>query len=286
MSMPGFRPGQAALFIFAAIGAVASAITIISFLSSGSSRLHASAYVNRLLIPQSIQRVLTDQAETDTIPDFVRMLETAFECNASETAEGKELDHTCAHLTDLETVSEKINQYGRLGGAVVEIELENRGSSRATNIRIDSSRIEDLNLERPDGEWVTPQQNESKQYLIPDLNPGESLNVLAFHNSYTPYRYSQWQVEDFLPQITYSEGLVDYTPYSHQLNSFSDHINDMSVFDWVFGTIMVIAGSIFVTILVFLPFALIDARMKGKPISSVFKPEQPADSGPSQAANE
>ena len=177
--------------------------------------------------------------------------------------------HFCKHVKDMISASDQTKGAYVDSGTVLEMDVENRGSTKATGLRISTSGIEFINAFR-DSNFIPPgydQQNES--YTLPDLNPGEEYRLEIWQDGlpYSHDGYSTFQT----PDISFNGPPISVTKYTYVKESTYEVLDALSAFGPVFGTILFVIVCVVLGIGFILIIALIEALFKGKPLTSVFK---------------
>ncbi|MEM1053635.1 MAG: hypothetical protein AAGI28_16240 [Pseudomonadota bacterium] len=148
-------------------------------------------------------------------------------------------------------------------------EVTNNGSVAAEKIRIDAKDVFAIQVRQGDGFRRMTKQRRGSFYELPDLNPGEALDVLIWSEEWNSEQALFRETE--FPKVTFSGRRVDFR-IKREVSEFWYEVSDFfDTFPLVVGVILLISFSFVITLGVVFLFAFADAVVKGKPISDLFE---------------
>lgn len=265
------------LGLFAVIGFLASIVTIMSFFSQSSgARLEVDTYANRFRTPLYSGGALKQGEDARAIVEKLR----DHDCDGQNqdkvlledyaTASKNPKEYNCKLMIDIEFAARWNGENAGSFSRLFEYEIRNSGDGIARDIRIRASELNSLQYQRANGFVDIRKDHEGEFFHLPDLNPGETLSVLAWSNSSvseSPY----WR-EESPPAITYAGARIKvqknlpvpegwYTIYDTVIKGSSP----------IFIGLLVVGLSVAVVLIIAFIISIGTAIYQGNPISSVFK---------------
>jgi hypothetical protein len=263
----------AALFLFAAVGFVASITTIYDVFYKGKARLTAQIYPSNLSFPFYFYKVM-GTGQGDNGRAFLNRLgencQTSEVAGTSQADEAKKTSHSCEHVNDLKFLSDNISDMYTSLGTVLTIDLENRGETKASGIKLNSHNFLFMDVYSNGSRIRAEYKPDSSSYSLPEINPGEGYRLVIWRNGSA---YSNGKLYDFqLPKITYDGPPVEIEQYAYSSGVFYEVPDFIRSAGPVFGTIFVLCFCIFVSLGLLLVVGLVAQIVQGRPVSEMFKP--------------
>lgn len=269
---------SAGLWIFAAIGAIASLITIVGFLKPSTAQLEVSVYPNQFAVPNFIESVLSDNIYGNGA-DLVEKIA------AGVCVDKQKVDHSykvvdkndpvCKNLSDIKIAS---NQISRLQGSYLyDMRIVNTGSSVAKGIKLNGSYIVAADMFVDENELIKNPVTESGSYKVPDMNPGDEIKILVWSRLPT-YDFRSFYDFEKIPRITYENGSIEQNTYIHAPRMYADTYDFMNSFHWSIQAFIIFVAALLIVLPTVLILSTIEALVKGKPLSSVFQTTTPVAS--------
>lgn len=263
------------LWIFAAVGFLASVVAIYGFFAPDSAQLQSKVYVQTVKIPREIS--VPFSAKDDDLASFGDSLER-ISCGPDEGGQSDKPDlHVCNHGKTLKRVSEKIGNLKYPVSVVYEISLTNTGNAIAKNIQLDGSNVVFIDVYNPKGTPISLQRNESRDiYNLPDLNPNDSLKLDIWSSAGIVYNYDGiFNPEENLPSFTYSDGRVATSLYVHAPESYYGLWEFLRTFPAIISVFIVIVICFLVAGGTVVVLSVVVGVAQGKALSTIFA--TPAD---------
>lgn len=275
---------QASLWLFAAIGAVASLATVLNLLSPQRAEVEVQMYPNMFAIPADVEMEISDDYKENGAT-FFRSMQTIF-CNSEnqykiQIPSAEEKKHFCEHSTALVNLSQKISKITSPDADLYELKLSNPGSEIAKGLRLTGNKIEYLDIFNDGNLLLDNKIDETGAHLLPNLNPGDSIRVLAWSRN-PGYSYESFYNFERTPRVTFEGGSVHQTTQIHVPRLYADIYSFLGSMPVALQLFMVISFSFLISLPTLFVIAAISAVIKGQPLSSIFetqsKPVQDATS--------
>jgi len=288
MSSDSSKIGRVTLWLFAAVGAIASVLTINHLITDSKPKLSGEVYVNKYMMPNSFVEALAF-GDRDNLDDCGRKLQRAFDCDTpeSEKEDGdRGWSHDCGHLAELDELSDKVSAHEYSDVAYLDIRLENRGDKVARGIRYQPRSFIELDVRSASGTIVELDKTDTQQLVLPDLNPGEALKIELLARD-PVFRYDQFSYDSYVPSITYEDGRASFVVFAHDFANDSDRMATNSIGEWIFIVFVAIVGSFVVVLIVVGLSSVAVGIYRGAPVqewlNSFDKPHETGESAESEA---
>ena len=277
----GARFSTITLWLFAAIGALASIVAIAAFFWPNKAQVEVDIYPNEFKIPLVIESVFVENS-THNGRAFINNLNDDICKNPKKSKSLDENDnkHVCDHINAIVVASDEISNVTSFPVSMYRMEVRNNGRSVAKGLRLSGSGIKAVNIFNESDQWIANEINESGAFVLPNLNPGENIKVYAW-SKFPRYEYKSFYDFEKIPQITYEDGSASIATKVHSARIFSDIYDFLQAFPLFIQVIMVSFLSIFVSVPFLISVSIIDAIVNKKPLSSIFNTT--ADSVPESA---
>lgn len=279
---------NAALLFFAFVGFIASFISVYEyFRPSSGSILSISGRVDTFRVPlyaggalqnstsgrEYASELRSDNCADVAVPGIATI--TLGELAELEIPE-EEVDAAiiCKDAIDVEYAARFAGIYSSGYGTIYTYQLDNSGTEIARDIRLADDEVLTAQYRRGSEFVELKKQRGDEFYRLPELNPGETLTLLAWTGEYHPTeRYLD--AEDF-PALTYSGPAPSFVIAKRIEGAWGEIGSFFEGTPWPIA--IVILGAIGVLLLLALVFviSIVDALINGKPISSIFKSDQEA----------
>lgn len=261
---------QAALFLFAFVGFIASLTTIYSSSWQRKSQLSADVYPSSASIPYFIYAGIGSGFE-DNERSFVNLLgETCTEANKSK----EDKKHFCDHIESLKITSNSVEKLYKFRGVKLDIFLKNNGDVTARNIRVEQSGVEFIDAFSKGSRIKTTYDENGKFYSIPDLNPGEELLIEAWASG-TPFRRDSYYHPD-VPNITFDGPPVLISNYLYVSESQWSLVEIFFDLGPVAGTFFFIIIGLLAGIFVIIFITVIVGIARGQTLTQIFSTDSNA----------
>lgn len=273
-----------ALLFFAFVGFVASFITVVEFLRPKSNTsLDVQAQIHDFRVPlyvaanlknDSAARILARElkkraCQTVQVPGIASISYADLgKIDLSEAELDKALK--CKDAIDVEYAARWAGIYGSGYSTLYEYEIQNTGTEIAKQIRLSSENVLAIQFRRDALKFFDlPKSEDESFYNIPDLNPGEKINLLIWSDDY--HSDVKYVSDNDLPKLSFSGSRVNislFLPVPYEVYGFYSAYEDMPI--WLFF-IFFVAMCFIVTMAVIFVFSIAEAVLRGKPLSSIFE---------------
>lgn len=264
------------LGVFAFFGFLSSAVTVAQYFSDGSPNLVVKRQAFNSIVPQDILDSFGTSKDPGSIGNFANHTEQVF-CtilNEEDLKNRDEIERHCADAKVLKAVPDYLHLFDGSSLFIVYYKIENKGGQKASGLKFsDSSVLMVEDTTRGEGKEID--KTDSGEFLLPDVNPGQEINIYAWVSGWIddfddPY----YSTRPSMPKLLYEGSNVDYVDYYPVRTFYYDIIDFFEFLWWPFRIVFVLLICILVTGITVLFFQLVDAILKGKPISNIFKDEK------------
>lgn len=265
-----------ALGVFAVFGFIESVTAITQAVQTDSAQLTAKVYPSRLKFPHYFDAVLGSGYKENGRTFFNALKKTCPDDQNAKQAtpqpeHGTETskEHVCKHASDLVFASDRISELYESEGVAFDIDLENKGKTKASGIKISSSKLLFLDAYSGGLRVKLDYNSDTGLYSLPDLNPGQKLYVSAWQKGIA---YDYGDLYDFqLPQVSFDGPPVEVTKYTYVRSSIFALVDFFDTFGAVFGTILFLVFCGLIGLFAILIIAVIEALITGKSLTALFK---------------
>ncbi len=275
---------QYSLVIFAFFGFISSLVSVFAFFyPSETSSLEARVTQERFRVPLYIGQDFKNYSDSNRLITTWRTI-TCDDLNEDivskhtmkEIGDGSIVGHDaqsaslCKLAQEAETAALWAGDHSDQFYAMYIIEFTNNGSKIANGLKIGSDKIAAIQRSQADNYVDITSALKDGFYPLPDLNPKESMKVIAWAKSPIGYSFRYIDKSD-LPSITYSGGSVDIK-LMREVPEFWYNLFD--IFEGIPLLITIpflISICIGVASTVLISMAVIDALIRGKPLREIFK---------------
>jgi len=212
------------LWLFAAIGALASIATVAAYFRSTSAKINVTVYPNKFEVPFFLDTTLSNN-DKDNEASFFQAMKSVF-CQKTNiytvTIKSEEnRKHFCDHATTGALISESTTGLTKTKIDMYDLSVENDGSSVASGLRVSGNGIQNVDIYNQSNLWIGSKLDNSGAYILPDLNPGQKLRVIVW--SRTPgYDYESFYSSQDVPQVSYTNGSAATHTMIHAPSIYAD----------------------------------------------------------------
>lgn len=278
---------NAALIFFAAVGFIASVVTVLTYLNpSEISSLRVTVTPGYFRIPEYTAGLgKSDSTAKKLVDDMAKLMCKDFDRNslaglddaaiAAMKFDSKkhELAINCRDINQAEFMMRWSAAFADDPSTLYRYSVENDGTKIAQRIRLSSESVNAVQIRRGSKYANIDKGTSGDSFPIPDLNPKEQIDLIVWTNLES-YRDTYWDT-DGAPKVTFSGSNIH--------TEFMRYVPDgwWGIYDF-FETMPIVLIIIFVVVIAMLvtfgsvlaisiPIALIT----GKPIGSIFETEKP-----------
>ncbi|MBX3560861.1 MAG: hypothetical protein KF780_03515 [Sphingomonas sp.] len=290
-SSPVRKASGAALFFFAIVGFVASIVTIVAFLKPDSAgALHVEITPSYFQIPmevaspfgegESARRMLSDlrrsacESNRQTLQSGEERRED--QAGNEERSSNSETSNLCEDARATDRAVAWLVAYSSGPGTLYRYEITNNGTRLAQQIRITSENVASLQIRRGGNFLNIIEDDQGEYYQLPDLNPRESLSVLVW--TVNPRYGLLYQGAEDAPRVTFSGHLVTTEFLKHVPDGWWNMYDFTRNLPTIFVIVFVVALAFVIVFTIIFVIAIMDAIIRGKPLSSVFQTQKKQDS--------
>jgi len=284
------NPVNLALLFFAVVGFLGSAVTVIQFFKPDEvSKLEVEIYPSEFRTPKYSSGALeSGEAARDLVRDVrstaceglnqdeILKTDRSDLATLSKNEPELEIITSCKNWTEIEFAARWAGEYSESDGEMLRYEVKNTGRKVAEDIRIRATQLNSLQYKIGNAYIEATKGSDEEYFEIPDLNPNESVTILAWSSSFLITRtYSDW---DDYPPITFAGSEVHtelFKPVPDGWFNFHDNVRDMPII--ILG-VFVVFFSLLVVLLTWLTIAIPTALLTGKSLSDVFDPDTKSES--------
>lgn len=270
------------LIFFAAFGFFASLVTIIEYLRPADAlSLNVSVNQHDFRVPLYVAESLQQGASAREVVDDLRRISckdidetivvaaSPADLLKMDVENGNKTVTQCRDMIDIEFVSRWAGETSKRNSAMLEYTIKNDGAKTAQDIRIEAQDIASLQYERGRDFISAEKSSDGDHYVLPNLNPNETLNILTWMNgSPRDISYSDWN--DF-PKVTFSGHQVNMELYKPVPDSWYSIYDFLSSAPLILSTFFVIAISILIVLAMYLFIGLIISIFTGHKLSKVLE---------------
>lgn len=269
------------VFFFTAVGVLSSLVTVFAYFEPrNDSSLHVRVERSQFRLPQEIGTLISDGSGGRRILSELNATCTegneqssAPEAAASNTAASVEETGICRDSRQVLTAVRWLDSYSGSAGTLFEYEIENQGGTAASQIRLNSSGVSAVQVLRGDSYRALRPDPPGDYYSLPDLNPREKAFLLVWTSggSFSPSDY--WSRRE-VPALTFSGSSVSVDSYGNVPGFWYDLYDVYGTMPLWLAVPMLVAVSFLITGILVLFINVVDALIRGKPLSSVFKAQK------------
>lgn len=279
---------NASLVFFAIVGFLASVVTVLEYLRPATeSSLSVDLFPYEFRTPhysgQSMQNGEPARRASASLSELFCIDLDENQVRNTERADLTEfvtddvpLDQVidCKNFTEIEFASRWNGEYSSSERGLYKYVVTNNGRSVAEDIRIQAADLNSLQYRRGTDFIDVEKSNDEEYFALPELNPNETLEVLAWtsNSSFLPMRH--YAEADDYPRVTFagsrvSTNLYKMVPYTWY--EFSDFVDSAPL---LFLIVFLIVGAVIVLLALWLVVAVPMALVTGKPLNQVFVAEK------------
>ena len=277
IAKPRARRKDFLLGLFAIIGLLSSIITISSYFSQGKgAKLEVEIYSNQFRTPIYSGGALREGKEARIYAeglrkaDCDRLNEDKILASTYDSLEKDKVSFACKLAIDLEFAARWNGEHATNFSAMYEYNIKNSGDGVAREIRIKAGNLNSLEYKRGSDFYDLRKDSDGEFFHLPDLNPDESIYVLAWTNA-SNYQNPYWR-EETPPSVTYDgskihiEKMIPVSDGWYEI--YDGYIKDSSP---AFLVAVFVTISFGITFLVALLVSFAIHIYQGKPIRDFFK---------------
>lgn len=250
--MAAIKFQNTALLIFAAIGALASLVVIVSFVRPESAQLAVSIHPNRFAVPLYIEAVLSNRYKSNGAEAVDTLLNVACS-DGKQTQISRNI--TCEQLKPIKFAMDGISDISSsTNSTLYEIDIENTGRSQAKGINLSVTNEAKVDIFNEENLHLTNEIDKSGSYKIPNLNPNSKIKIFVWTSSYPVYEYESYYDFQKLPRVTYENGSVVTNTWTHAPRMYADIFDFFNTFHWSIQILILFgfcfAGMLFVMLII------------------------------------
>ncbi|MDB5738399.1 MAG: hypothetical protein JWO65_2067 [Sphingomonas bacterium] len=265
---------RAITVVFAIIGGFASFITLYQFFNRSEASLLEQVKFSQSFVPEA-SRVQLDAEEMAIWQTRSKDLVGHY-CNASvaeiDGSHHKNFYYAADDCDKSKDIIKKIDQSVNYGGEDIQridIDLTNRGSNVATNIRFRAPVEGNIVIQGASGRPIKDSHIvEGDSLSLPDMNPADKLHIL-YDVPKSPL--SELYPDRQIPEISHAKGKASVSIYRIVFPLYADIADVFGDLPTVLVFIIIIAVSLMVSGFAIIVFSIFAALLSGKPIYSVVK---------------
>lgn len=257
----------ATLWVFAAFGALASLVTVANFFTVNSAQLKVTLYPNSYAQPLAVQGFYALKDDHNGLA-YTEAMRTMF-CDRTNpygvsTSEKRQKDHFCDHAKTADVINRMVSDVSQSDIVMLKYHIENTGNKIAQGLRLSGLGIKHIDIYNSSKSFVANEFDNNKRYMLPDINPGEGLEVYVW-SSLPTYDYANFSKYDSVPRVSYSGGSVAVYRRIHAPSFYYDFYDFFNTLPWVMWIFFVFAIYFVISLpAVFLISWMIDRERKNK----------------------
>ena len=277
-----FQSSNISIFIvglFALVGFISSAVTIVQYFDDGSPSLVVKRQPVLSVVPE---RLLEEFGTTSEPGRIVKLADEdrKFYCEAAGTLveqekndnDAQKIKERCLDYSSVSKFAPYVTLFDGNSTYLVHYKIENKGRRKAKGLKITDRSA--LIVEKMPSMLSRVQiaRNTEGHYDLPDLNPGQKLELLVWvSGNVDDFDDPYFGARPYPPDITYDGKNIDqtsYYPVPEGLYSLYDTFGEMPL---IIQIIMFLALGMLAWIPIIFIIQIVDALITGKPIADIFK---------------